>query len=118
MPSDDTSNGNDYGSVVRKCPFDGCGWQIEVGKMSPEDETARRDAEHRAELHFDREHRGTARVKVVLEREVSVHPGQDIQEIVDHHHDTLSDDTPAGYEVAYAVGEYIEEPDDSEEESA
>lgn len=106
-----TDQDDDHGSVVRECPHQGCGWQIKVDKMYPEDETARDEAECHAERHFDREHRGEARVRVVLEREVSAHPEQTLQDIIDSEHDRLAEDTPAGFEVAFAYGELLEEPD-------
>jgi hypothetical protein len=49
---------------------------------------------------------------VVLERKVSVHPKQSLGEIIDGEHDRMVDDAPVGYEVAYAVGEFLKEPDD------
>jgi hypothetical protein len=110
--SEQSAADNDHGTERRECPFDGCGWSIEVEKLYPKDQQAREDAEHQAEMHFDREHRGQARVKVVLEREVSVHPKQSLSEIIDGEHDRMVDDTPVGYEVAYAVGEFLKEPDD------
>jgi len=102
----------DPGSVVRRCPFEGCTWDIEIEKLHPEDEMARQDAESQTERHIASEHRGEARVRVVLERDVSVHPKQNLQDIVDSHHDRIAADPPAGYEVAYAFGELLEESDD------
>jgi len=110
--SEQSSDGSEHGTVRRECPFEGCGWSIEVAKLYPEDQMAREDAEHQAERHFDREHRGKARIKVVLEREVSPHPKQDLVEIIDHYHDQVADSFPAGFEVAYAVGEWLEKSDD------
>lgn len=111
-------SGSEHGSVVRNCPHDGCGYQVEVEKMYPEDEMARHDAEASVERHFDRKHRGEARIRVVLEREVSVHPKQALQDIIDSEHDRLAEDTPAGFEVAFAYGELLEVPDEPGESDA
>lgn len=99
--------------LTARCPFDGCGWSIEVAKLYPEDQMAREDAEHQAERHFDRKHRGKARIRVVLEREVSVHPKQELSKILDRYHDKVEEDRPGDFDVAYAIGEWIEEPDRS-----
>jgi len=98
-------------TVRRECPMESCDWHIEVSKIAKDDKMARLDAESQAESHFARYHRGKARIRVVLERQVTVHPEQSLTEIIDSHHEKISDSCREGYEVAYAVGEFIEEPD-------
>jgi len=99
------------GSAVRRCPLDGCGWQVEVEKKHPHGKVAEDDAERHAERHFDRQHRGEAEIKVILRREVSLHPEQELQDVVDREHDQVQDDVPVGYDLVCAYGEVVKEPD-------
>lgn len=104
---------SDAGCVTRECPYKGCGWEVSVSKVHPEDTAARNSADTEAERHFENEHCGKAKVRVVLEREVMVHPDDDLQSIVDRNHDTVANgEEPAGFEVAWASGEELEEADD------
>lgn len=108
---------NDTGVARRECPYNGCGWHIEVEKDWPEDEIAREDADHQAEMHFEREHGGRAKVRVVLEKEVFAHPGRELQDILDETHDEIEDKAPAGWDVAFAYGEFLKTPEGLEIEN-
>lgn len=103
-----TCGGESETTVWRECRR--CGWQLEVEKSYPEDETAVAEADCQLESHFRSEHRGRAKVRVVLEREVSVHPEQELSGILDDKYDSLDDDPPFGWAVALAYGEMLEEP--------
>lgn len=99
-------------TATAECPFDGCGWEVTVDKLYPEDDMAENDAEHQAEMHFEREHCGEAKVRVVLEKKVMLHPGNDVQSMVDRYHDRVADEEELrGFEVAFAFGEELERAD-------
>lgn len=96
-------------SAVKECPYNGCDWTEEYDPESRIDELAAEDA---ATIHFESHHGGTARVRVVLERDVFAAPGRDLSDIVDRYHDRISDEPPTGFDVAFAYGEFVDEPED------
>lgn len=101
---------------VKECPRDDCDWS-ETYRLDWDGEHT---AQYRAELHYERDHCGTVRTRVVIEREGLLHPGQNLGDRADHHHDHVqerlvdTDRTLTGYEVAYAVAEITEDPDGPE----
>lgn len=95
----------------RECPYPECDWE---DWYDPEDYDDELMSEERATWHFERVHKGEVRLRVVLEAERSMHPEQDLTDMVDSIHDVVGDsaDLPRGLEVAFAYGEVIEEPDE------
>jgi len=88
------------------CPFEACDWSQEYIN----DEEGRMMKGAKAEQHYNREHAGEARVKVVLEKTVNI-GDREPHDLSDSAHDELAGEVP-GYEVAYAVTEVVEEASD------
>lgn len=95
----------------RECPYPDCDWE---DWYDPEDYDDFHTSVEKGARNFERKHKGEVRLRVVLETERSLHPKQDLREMVDTIHDVVdkSEDLPRGLEVAYAYGETIEEPDE------
>lgn len=103
-----TDNMDELDKYTATCPFEKCDWESHITPIFDDDIEDR--LQKRQEEHYFREHTGTARVKVTLEKEVSVQPGQSLQSIVDSIHDSTIEQDIRGFEVAYAVGELTEKP--------
>lgn len=104
-----TEQEQDLEPVPFDCPIDGCDYTTASDGAYERDRLAH---EHDAEMHYEREHAGRVRIKVVLETEQLL-GGRDPMDVADHHFDRMSEDdrTPFGYDVAYTVAEVIEESD-------
>lgn len=98
---------------TKECPFEGCDWEREYDAEDYAEEMA---AEADAESHYHTRHGGKARIRIVLDREISTDHLRELQEIVDDEHDDMAERGDIlGYEVAYAYGEWEVEPDEMEE---
>jgi len=89
------------------CPFDGCGWEREY---NPDDYHDKLDADYAAETHYERQHGGEVRVRVMLEW-TEVLGSRSPQEVSDAAHDEWA---PAenGADLVFTYAEVIEEADD------
>ena len=96
--------------TVVTCPFDGCDWSRRLAY--PDSPDADMMAEHKAITHYEREHAGRCRIRVVLESEQLLRHGT-LEERIDRAHDRWADkDLGLGWDVAYVLGEVIEPADD------
>lgn len=90
-----------------ECPFPGCDQSSryyegdEHGKLMAED-----DIQH----HFAWEHRGTVRVLVAVEKEVSLHPKQDVEEIRENQFERF--DEKLHEDIAWVRTGIIDQPDE------
>jgi hypothetical protein len=98
----------DTGTVLRECPFEGCDWAVEFNPDNYHDEL---DADHRSEQHYEREHAGRVRVRVVLEYERLL-GARTPQEVSDAAHEKWADKQPGA--LAFTYAEEIEPADDHE----
>lgn len=90
------------------CPIEGCDYSTASEGAYERDRLAH---EHDAEMHYEREHAGRVRIKVVLETEQLLGE-RDPMDVADYFHDRFTDsDRPHGFDVAYTVAEVIEESD-------
>lgn len=72
-------------------------------------------AEDLAIRHYEREHAGRCRIRVVLESEQLLRSGT-LQDRIDDAHDRWVDkDVGVGWDVAYVLGEVVQEADDHDE---
>ena len=99
--------------IVKECPYDDCGWNW---KYYPGDELSVMTADAEASLHYERAHCGTARIRVVLEQEILLDAGDELPAVLDREHDFFDDEENHGYDVAYTIGEVIDEPDGDPDE--
>lgn len=101
----------DRGTGEVTCPFDGCDWS-DFTAPGPD---MHMHAEDIAIRHYEREHAGKCRIRVVLESERLLREGT-LQERIDSAHDRWDGtDVGVGWEVAYVLGEVVQEADDHEE---
>lgn len=98
------------GKASRICPRDGCRFFYEFVPGTVEED----NAEECFERHFEDAHCGTARVRVVLETEVRLLPGETAREAAARQNDRFQDEPVAGYELAYTVGEVSEKTDEED----
>lgn len=96
------------GEAARFCPVKGCRYRY-LYLPGTGDEN---NAEEALRDHFEREHCGTARVRVVLETKVRLLPGETAGDAAARQNDRFQNERVAGYELAYTVGEVTEAADD------
>jgi len=88
----------------RTCPFPDCEWTYEY---DGDDYGSRLSADHRAQMHYEREHAGQVEIQVTLER-TQLLGGRDPEAIRERYHD----EDWSGWAVAHVRTEVLEEADD------
>lgn len=94
----------DTESETRECPY--CEWSIDTDDLLFDDPHV---LDHRADLHYEREHCGEVRVTVTVDRTLPLHPGQSTEQLRSHMLDLVEGEL-RGFEVAYASTEITDEP--------
>lgn len=92
-----------------ECPL--CDWEFEKEILTDVDSYVLDDE---ATRHYEQEHCGKVKVKVVLEAEWQLHPGQDKKEMSTRALERFEDEDIPGFEPAYSVVETLEEAEDVE----
>lgn len=90
-------------NVTRECPFEDCDWSYENDR----DYDGELSADHKATMHYEREHAGEIEIQVTLTRKQLLGPRdpKDIRE-------RFLDEDFGAWEISHVRTEVLEEADD------
>jgi hypothetical protein len=102
-----TPDSQEQSSGLMECPFDGCDWEREY---DPDDYYDELMSDSYAQRHYEDEHAGRVRVRIVLEAEQLL-GDRTAQEVSDAFHESWEEkDLPA--DLMYTYAEVVEEADE------
>lgn len=90
---------------TRECPFPDCDWSFEY---DPDDWPDGYDADHRSEMHYEKEHAGHVEIQVTLERTQRI-GSRNLDDIREYYFD---EEQFPGWDIAYTRTKVLDEADD------